>query len=159
MKLQKFVFIGLALIFTGSLVFPNVSFACWGTSELNNYECCFKCCSSQGECEAYLNEDFNGCEWNNYCLVNPVYCELSCIQEGAPCPIFLALNNDEKKIDTLRRFRDEVLSKTPMGREYIKLYYEWSPVIVQAMEEDEEFKAWVKETIENLMPMIERAMK
>jgi hypothetical protein len=90
-------------------------------------------------------------------MFNPGYCTRGC-DEG-PCAVSFALHNDEIKIDTLRRFRDEVLSKTPIGRAYIRLYYEWSPVIVQAMEEDDEFKAWVKETIENLMPMIERAMK
>jgi hypothetical protein len=67
----------------------------------------------------------------------------------------VALNDNEIKTDTLRRFRDEVLSKTPVGREYIRLYYQWSPVIVQAMEEDEEFKQEVKELIEQLLPMIE----
>jgi hypothetical protein len=35
----------------------------------------------------------------------------------------------------------------------------WSPVIVKAMEEDEEFKAWVKEKIDSVLPMIEREME
>jgi hypothetical protein len=67
----------------------------------------------------------------------------------------VALNDNKIKTDTLRRFRDEVLSKTPIGQEYIRLYYQWSPFIVQAMEEDEEFKQEVKELIEQLLPMIE----
>ena len=155
MKLQNYVLIGLFIIFTSSLAFPTGSFACWGTSEFNKYECCFRCCSDEQECQAYLAGDNNDCEWNQYCFVNPVYCEISCIQQGAPCPIFIALKNDEKKIETLRKFRDEVLSKTPIGQEYIRLYYQWSPFIVQAMEEDEEFKQEVKELIEQLLPMIE----
>jgi len=67
----------------------------------------------------------------------------------------VALNDNEIKTDTLRRFRDEVLSTTPVGQEYIRLYYQWSPFIVQAMEEDAEFKEKVREFIEQLLPMIE----
>jgi hypothetical protein len=155
MKPQKYVLMGLAVIFTSCLAFPIGSFACWGTSEFKKYECCFRCCSDEQECQAYLHEGPNFCERNDDCSVNPIYCEASCITEGAPCAIFLALNNDEKNIDTLRRFRDEVLSTTPFGQEYIRLYYEWSPVIVQAMEEDEAFRQEVQELIEQLLPMIE----
>ena len=70
------------------------------------------------------------------------------------CPMSLALRGDSKKLNTLRKFRDEVLSKTPAGREVIKLYYQWSPVIVKAMTEDEEFKEELKEMIEGILPMI-----
>jgi len=42
----------------------------------------------------------------------------------------------------------------PVGQEIIKLYYQWSPVIVRAMEEDEEFKAEVKEMIDGVLPLI-----
>ncbi len=47
-----------------------------------------------------------------------------------------------------------MLSKTPAGQEIIKLYYQWSPVIVNAMEQDEVFKEDVKEMIEGVLPMI-----
>ena len=33
-----------------------------------------------------------------------------------------------------------VLNETPEGREMIRLYYEWSPALVKAMEGNEEFK-------------------
>ena len=36
----------------------------------------------------------------------------------------------------------------------IRLYYEWSPMIVQMMEEDEEFKAWVREMIDRALELI-----
>ena len=86
----------------------------------------------------------------------PIYCrEVVCPDPDAECPLIRALNNDEKKIGTLRRFRDEVLSKTPVGREYIRLYYVWSPFIVRAMEEDEEFRQEVQKLIEQLLPVIE----
>jgi len=47
-----------------------------------------------------------------------------------------------------------VLSTTPEGQEIIKLYYEWSPAIVQAMESDEEFKEDVKELVDGILGLI-----
>jgi len=70
------------------------------------------------------------------------------------CPATFALGSDSKDLNTLRKFRDEVLSKTPTGQEIIKLYYELSPAIVKAMQEDEKFKEKVKEMIEGILPMI-----
>ena len=40
-----------------------------------------------------------------------------------------------------------MLSKTPEGQEIMRLYYEWSPAIIKAMDEGEEFRAWAKEVI------------
>ena len=62
-------------------------------------------------------------------------------------------------MEVLRHFRDEILSQTLEGKELIKLYYQWSPIIVTAMEEDEEFEKWVKGTIDSVLPMIDDAMK
>jgi hypothetical protein len=59
-----------------------------------------------------------------------------------------------KEVQLLRYLRDDVLSQTPAGREIIKLYYQWSSVIVKAMEEDEEFKEEVKEVIDGVLPLI-----
>ena len=67
----------------------------------------------------------------------------------------MPLGSESKGLDTLRKFRDEALSKTPAGREIIKLYYQWSPVIVRAMEADEEFKEDVKNLVEEVLGMIE----
>ena len=55
----------------------------------------------------------------------------------------------------LRYFRDNILSKTPEGQELIRLYYEWSPTVVRAMEEDEEFKEEIKELIDGVLVLIE----
>jgi len=54
----------------------------------------------------------------------------------------------------LRNFRDSVLSKIPEGKRLIKLYYEWSPTLVEAMQEDEEFKGEVKKIIDGILPSI-----
>ena len=72
------------------------------------------------------------------------------------CPITFALGGTtrENDLNTLRRFRDKVLSKTPQGQEIIRLYYDWSPVIVKAMEENEEFREEVKNMIDGILPLI-----
>ncbi|MBW1839618.1 MAG: hypothetical protein JRI49_06740, partial [Deltaproteobacteria bacterium] len=58
----------------------------------------------------------------------------------------------------LRYSRDNVLRKSPEGQEIIKLYYQWSPAIVEAMEEDEEFKEEVREMIDGILGLIEEAV-
>jgi hypothetical protein len=61
-------------------------------------------------------------------------------------------NSKETKI--LRGFRDNVLHNTPEGQQIIKMYYQWTPVIIEAMEKDEEFKEEVKEIIDAVLPII-----
>jgi len=51
-------------------------------------------------------------------------------------------------------FYVEALSETPEGQELIRLYYEWSPAIVKAMEEDEGFMEDVKGMIDGILPFI-----
>ena len=70
------------------------------------------------------------------------------------CPMTFALGSDSNDLKALRKFRDEVLSKTPVGQEIIKLYYQWSPAIVKAMKQDEAFKKEVKEMIERILPLV-----
>ncbi|MBW2652887.1 MAG: hypothetical protein JRC57_07405 [Deltaproteobacteria bacterium] len=59
-----------------------------------------------------------------------------------------------EETELLRHFQENILRKTPEGQELIKLYYEWSPVIVEVMKEEEEFKAEVKEIINGFLPLI-----
>ena len=59
-----------------------------------------------------------------------------------------------EETEILQYFRDNVLSKTPEGQEIIRLYYEWSPAIVKAMEKDEEFKKDLKEMIDGVLRLI-----
>ena len=38
----------------------------------------------------------------------------------------------------------------------MKLYYQWSPMVVKTIEEDEEFKIAVKEIIDDVLHLIKR---
>ncbi|GAG09227.1 unnamed protein product, partial [marine sediment metagenome] len=70
------------------------------------------------------------------------------------CPTELLYGEHSNEAELLRHWRDNVLSNVPEGREIIRLYYEWSPVMVKALEEDEEFKEEVKELIEGILPLL-----
>jgi hypothetical protein len=59
-----------------------------------------------------------------------------------------------EETEFLRSVRDNILSQTPEGQEIIRLYYEWSPSIVKAMEENEEFKQEMKVMIDGVLPLI-----
>jgi hypothetical protein len=75
------------------------------------------------------------------------------------CPASAIYGTDSAQTQLLRSLRDNVLSKSHEGRELIKLYYQWSPVIVSAMEADEEFKGELKEMVDELLPDIEVAVE
>jgi hypothetical protein len=70
------------------------------------------------------------------------------------CLIVLLFGEYSEEVEMLRFFRDNVLIKTPEGQELIRLYYEWSPMIVKAMEEDEVFRKEIKEMIDGILPLM-----
>ncbi len=70
------------------------------------------------------------------------------------CSLEEIYDASSEEIKHLRNFRDEVLSKTPEGQALIKLYYEWSPAIVNAMVEDKGFRKEVKEMIDGVLGLI-----
>jgi hypothetical protein len=75
------------------------------------------------------------------------------------CAAVFALGVDSNELGILRKYRDEVLVKTPAGQEIIRLYYAMSPVLVSAMVGDEEFKEEVKGMIEDVVPLIRKIVK
>lgn len=83
------------------------------------------------------------------------------VNSASGCTATTALKEDssEKDLRILRQFRDEVLSKTPAGQKLIRLYYAWSPVIVEAMEEDENFMKQVQKIFDGIMPLVEKAVQ
>ena len=71
-----------------------------------------------------------------------------------PCPTEQIYGEYSAQTALLRYIRDNVLSITPEGQELIRLYYEWSPVIVKALEEDEAFKEEVKQVVDGVLEVI-----
>ena len=71
------------------------------------------------------------------------------------CSIIAIYGTHSDETAMLRHFRDHFLSKTSEGRELIKLYYQWSPMILKAMEADGEFWEEVTELIDGILPLVE----
>lgn len=80
---------------------------------------------------------------------------LSTTTTTAICICRKIYDEDAEEIALLRYIRDNVLTKTLAGQGIIKLYYQWSPVIVQAMEEDEDFKGDVEKMLDEMLMLIE----
>jgi hypothetical protein len=70
------------------------------------------------------------------------------------CPVELLYGEYSEETEFLRMIRDTILIRTEKGLEIIKLYYEWGPIIVKAMEEDEAFKKEVKEVVDEVLLLI-----
>jgi len=73
---------------------------------------------------------------------------------GDTCTSEFIYGEHAEKTELLRNFRDNVLSQTPEGQEIIRLYYQWSPAIVKAMEGDKIFKGEIKEIIDGFLALI-----
>jgi hypothetical protein len=71
------------------------------------------------------------------------------------CPLQKIYGKNAKEVAILRNFRDELLSQTLEGRELIKLYYQWSPVIVKAIEKDGGIKESLQEIIDEIVQLIQ----
>lgn len=75
------------------------------------------------------------------------------------CALLKIYSADSEEIEILRNVRDTVLNQTHTGKELIRLYYVWSPVIIKAMEEDEVCKGDVKEMIDEMLQLIEEGIE
>lgn len=71
-----------------------------------------------------------------------------------PCAIEEIYGEYSEQTELLRYFRDNMLNTSLEGQEIIRLYYEWSPVIVDAMKEDEEHRRKIKELIDGALLLI-----
>jgi hypothetical protein len=76
--------------------------------------------------------------------------------EEDQCVVTFLLGRNHRQVSTLRQFRDKILRQTPEGQEIIQLYYEWSPTIVRAMEENEELTQEGKEMLDGVLGLIEK---
>jgi hypothetical protein len=70
------------------------------------------------------------------------------------CPIIAIYGASSEEVTLLRDFRDSILNTTIIGKGLIKLYYELSPAIGNALEDDEGLKEDVKGLLDSIMPMI-----
>jgi hypothetical protein len=57
---------------------------------------------------------------------------------------------DSAETAMLRYFKETILSRTPEGRELIRIFYFWNPLLIKAIEEDEAFREEIKEMIDEM---------
>ena len=116
--------------------------------ESSSEQCCGNniCCDKDVECCGDAC-----CEENEICHTNYGCIFWADIRACVPEAIY---GEYSEEVELLRNFRDNVLSKTPAGQEIIKLYYQWSPAIVKAMENDEEFKEDMKDMIDGVLGLV-----
>jgi hypothetical protein len=82
-------------------------------------------------------------------------CHVGCTGKTPLCSVLSIYGEDSAEAELLRNMRDTVLRQTQEGKELIRLYYRWSPAIVKAMEQDEEFKDEVKGIIDEIVTSID----
>ena len=81
---------------------------------------------------------------------------MASIYDASPADACLieSVVKDEHVLTVLRAFRDNVLSATPAGREIIRQYYAWSPLLVKVLEEDNTLRNLVVEMVAGILPLI-----
>jgi hypothetical protein len=62
--------------------------------------------------------------------------------------------NHSRVTEFLRKYRDTVLRQTPGGRKIIALYYQWSPVLVKAMQQDKDVEANIRKMIDGFLMLV-----
>jgi len=75
-------------------------------------------------------------------------------QNNQVCFVEKIYGEHSKSTEIIRNFRDNILTQTQEGRELIDLYYQWSPSIVKAMEQDDAFRKEVKKLIDGTLLLI-----
>jgi hypothetical protein len=73
---------------------------------------------------------------------------------STPCPSKEIYGENSQETQLLRSIRDTVLSQTPEGRKIIALYYQWSPALVKAMQQDKVFETNIRKMIDGLLMLI-----
>lgn len=71
------------------------------------------------------------------------------------CMATRLFGEDFPELDTLRRFRDDVLSTSITGRNLIEFYYEYSEILIEIFEENPDIKALAKKLLKKAVPVIE----
>jgi hypothetical protein len=75
------------------------------------------------------------------------------------CPSKYLYGESSEEVKLLRKFRDDELNTTPEGKQIIKLYYQWSSMLLKAMEEDEVLQEEVKEVVDHIVGLLKADMK
>ena len=70
------------------------------------------------------------------------------------CPISFLTDNDTKKINLLREFRNDFLLKTPIGKEYVAIFYKNAIELITILLRNKDMANQSKKTLEEILPQI-----
>ena len=73
---------------------------------------------------------------------------------GGMCLAAVLLGRHNPGLSVLRAFRDRVLSATPTGRRYARLYYQYSTELVSIMRADTNLRAEARRLLMRLLPRL-----
>ena len=75
--------------------------------------------------------------------------------EPTTCLASYLLGNDDPRLDTLRRFRDEVLARNTVGKIMIKQFYKKDKKISAMFEKRPMLRVTAKKILESLIPAMD----
>jgi hypothetical protein len=78
--------------------------------------------------------------------------------EKSSCLASSVLGADDPRLYTLRRFRDEVLVKSSIGKQLIKIYYEKGRTVVEALEGHKFCRKTAAALLGKIIPIIEMTL-
>jgi len=81
-----------------------------------------------------------------------------CVEE-LKCTISFVLGDDDPRLDTIRRFRDEVLANSAVGKKLIEMYYKNDERIMEILENHSSTKEIAKNILEALIPSMGLLLK
>ena len=113
---------------------------------------CIRCAAGPDNCPTVYNPDQTDIDSDG--IGDACAADTTTTEPPSFCSAEKIYGEYSEEAELLRYFRDNLLNTTPEGREVIRFYYEWSPAIAKAMDEDEEFRAWAKEMIDGILPLI-----
>ena len=79
--------------------------------------------------------------------------------ESNQCAAEAIYGEQSEQTELLRKYRDNVLSKTPEGQEIIKTYYKFCPTIVDLLEDRPALKNRAKALIDSMLPGIRKKVE
>jgi len=78
---------------------------------------------------------------------------------SGPCAAEAIYGENSEQTELLRKYRDNVLSKTSEGQEIIKTYYKFSPTVTKLLEHRPLLKNRAKAFIDNMLPGIRKKVE
>jgi len=121
-----------------------------GGGQLNPHTTYFWKVKARDECQGEDKYSNNNVAWSFTTGAVPV----------STCPVSSILPLNNNKLTTLRRFRDEVLMKSPAGERYVDLYYSFHAVeALLIMMFNPELKMCADMIVNNTLPAIQSRLK